>query len=39
MSNFEPFATWTWEERYEFRWDVLQTTIEYDSTMLEDWDG
>jgi hypothetical protein len=28
----------TWEDYYRFRWDALEATIDYYSTMLEDWD-
>lgn len=28
----------TWCEAYRFRWDALEATIDYYSTMLEDWE-
>lgn len=28
----------SWEEKYDFQWAALEATINYYSTMLEDWD-
>jgi hypothetical protein len=37
MGELEP--PWkSWEERYRFQWDALDATIDYYSSLMEEWE-